>query len=196
MNPTRQRMTLIGIFALFIGPVILVMLMRSSWWQYQPATLKNHGQLIQPPVHLTLDRGPGGEGKWLVLYVLDQPCEKKCIEHATALRQIHRAAGRRSEHLAIALLNKSWADSALRNRLESIYPEFELLTDPAATATKTLASINAEVLNNSEDSNPVHTYVLDPRLNVILAYRVNSNPNDIHKDLRRLLKWSDQEKTR
>jgi hypothetical protein len=30
-------------------------------------------------------------------------------------------------------------------------------------------------------------------LNVILAYEVGSNPNNIHKDLKRLLMWSDQE---
>ena len=196
MSITRQRMTLIGIFALFIGPVILVILMRSSWWQYQPASLKNHGHLIQPPTPLSLDRAPGAEAKWLVLYVLDDPCEKTCIEHATALRQIHRAAGRHNEHLAIGLLSHAWAEPGLRARLKSIYPEFELLSDHAETATTTLSRVNAKVLNRIDTSIPVHTYVLDPALNVILAYQEDSNPNDIHKDLRRLLKWSDQEKKR
>jgi len=190
MSLSRQRMTLIGIFALFIGPVILVMLMRSAWWQYQPASLKNHGRLIQPPLQLTLDRTTDTDGKWLVLYLLDQPCEKVCIEHVTALRQIHRAAGRHAEHLAVGLLSLKPVEPELGARLKTIYPEFELLADPAATAVNTLALIN------TENSNPTHTYVLDPMLNVILAYGVNSNPGDIHKDLRRLLKWSDQEKTR
>ena len=189
MSLSRQRMTLIGIFALFIGPLILVMLMRSSWWQYQPASLKNHGHLIQPPVQLALNRNSGTEGKWLVLYLLDQPCEKQCIDNVTALRQIHRAAGRHAEHLAIGLLSRRPVEPELRTRLETIYTEFELLADPTATAVNTLTSINTEI------SNPAHTYVLDPMLNVILAYGVNSNPGDIHKDPRRLLKWSDQENT-
>jgi hypothetical protein len=172
------------------------MLMRSSWWQYQPASLKNHGQLIQPPVQLPLQRTAAIEGKWLILHVLDQPCEQTCIEHVTALRQIHRAMGRHSERLTIGLLGRSLAEDGLRNRLELIYPEFELLANSSATVVNTLASINVDIIGNDGDTNPIHTYVLDPMLNVILAYRANSNPNDIHKDLRRLLKWSDKENTR
>ena len=56
MSLSRQKLTLIGIFALFLGPVILVMLMRSDWWQYQPAGMQNKGFLVQPPVRLALDR--------------------------------------------------------------------------------------------------------------------------------------------
>ena len=196
MSLTHQRIALLGIFALFIGPVILVILMRSSWWQYQPAPLKNHGQLIQPPVQLSLDGTPGIEDKWLVLYPLDQPCEQDCIEHVTALRQIHRAAGRHNEHLAIVLLGNAEAEPGLQAKLETIYPKFELLADPAATAAKTLASIDTGLAKNNQDSNPARTYVLDPMLNVILAYGATADPSDIHKDLRRLLKWVDQEKSR
>ena len=193
MSLSRQQITLLGIFALFMGPVILVILMRSSWWQYQPAGLKNHGLLVQPPTHLPLNETQGFDGKWLVLYVLDQRCDEKCIEHVTTLRQIHKAAGRNNEHLAIVLLSKSNADPELRSRLESIYPEFQFVTDTAATALTTLDAINASLASATGNSNTLHTYILDPMRNVILAYGAKANPNDIHKDLKRLLKWSDQE---
>ena len=101
MSLSRQQLTLLGIFALFFGPLLLVMMMRSSWWQYQPSGLKNQGQLVQPPVTLSLNQTEAIDGKWLILYVLDQPCDQGCIESVTALRQIHRAAGRNGEHLAI-----------------------------------------------------------------------------------------------
>lgn len=196
MSLSRQQITLLGIFALFFGPLILVMLMRSSWWQYQPANLKNQGHLVTPPVHLALDReqAQGIDGKWLILYALEQPCDQACIDHATTLRQIHRASGREREHLAVVLLGTGNADPELWSRLESIYPEFRLVTDTGATAT--LTAVNSGVAENSGDSGSIHTYVLDPMLNVILAYGANTNPNGIHKDLKRLLKWSDQEKTR
>ena len=92
MSLSRQQLTLLGIFALFFGPVLLVILMRSSWWQYQPSGLKNQGLLIQPPVHVALNHTQSFDGKWLILYVLDQPCDQACIDAVTALRQIHRAA--------------------------------------------------------------------------------------------------------
>ena len=129
MSLSRQQLTLLGIFALFFGPLLLVMLMRSSWWQYQPSGLKNKGHLVQPPVHLSLEQTQDMEGKWLILYVLDQPCEQDCIENVTALRQIHRAVGRHGEHLAIVLLSIHETEPELRSRLEAIYPGFNLIAD-------------------------------------------------------------------
>lgn len=198
MSLTRQKVTLIGIFALFFGPLILVMLMRSSWWQYQPANLKNRGHLVQPPVQLILEQNQAQEveGKWLILYVLAQPCEEACIDHATTLRQIHKASGREREHLAVALLGPGDVEPGLWPKLESIYPEFILLTDTTASMSETLAAVNTMVAENTGDTSSIHTYVLDPMLNVILAYGANTNANGIHKDLKRLLKWSDQEKPR
>jgi hypothetical protein len=194
MSLSRQQLTLIGIFALFMGPVLLVILMRSSMWQYQPAGLKNLGHLVQPPVILPLERARTVDGKWLILYVLDQPCDQTCMDNVTTLRQIHRATGRNGKHLAIVLLSEAPVDPGLRDELESVYPEFEILADPAQTALGTLATINSNLRLETADSNTIHTYILDPMLNVILAYGADANPNDLHKDLKRLLKWSDQER--
>ena len=193
MSLSRQQLTLLGIFALFFGPLLLVMMMRSSWWQYQPSGLKNQGQLVQPPVTLSLNQTEAIDDKWLILYVLDQPCDQGCIESVTALRQIHRAAGRNGEHLAIALLSSSRTDPALRSRLEEIYPEFNFMVDSPQTALSTLETINSGFTSADPESDEIHTYILDPMLNVILAYRSSADPTDIHKDLKRLLKWADQE---
>ena len=193
MSLSRQQLTLIGIFALFFGPVILVMMMRSSWWQYQPANLKNEGYLVTPPTQLVLSPNQEFGKKWLILHVLDRPCEKACIDHVTALRQIHRATGRNQDHLGIVLLGKEAEDSDLQSRLEAIYPAFIQLSDPENLALPVLADINSKLADKSGESRQIQTYILDPMLNVILAYEVGSNPNNIHKDLKRLLKWSDQE---
>ncbi len=193
MSLSRQQFTLLGIFALFMGPVLLVILMRSSWWQYQPSGMKNHGHLVQPAVSLSLQQSADIENKWLVLYVLEQPCEQACIENVTALRQIHRAAGRNGEHLAVVLLSEILIDPELETRLEAIYPGFNLVADSSDTALTTLQSVNARIPPDRAGPNDIRTYILDPMRNVILAYGANANPNDLHKDLKRLLKWSDQE---
>ena len=195
MSLSRQQITLLGIIALFIGPLILAMLMRSSWWQFQPAGQKNLGHLVQPPMHLSLNQAQGISGKWLILYVLDQPCAQKCIDHVISLRQIHRASGRNSGHMAIILLSNSHVETTLQSRLESIYPEFILLPDPAGAVLTTLEAVNATVATMSGDSSAIHTYILDPMSNVILAYGASARPNDIHKDLKLLLKWSEREQT-
>jgi len=193
MSLSRQQFTLIGIFALFFGPVLLVILMRASWWQYQPSGLKNLGVLVQPPVHLSLNETQSIDGKWLILYVLDQPCDQACIESVTSLRQIHRAVGRNGDHLAITLLSDKQTEPALRASLEAIYPEFNFVWDSGHTALTSLDTINANIAADLKVSDNIHTYVLDPMHNVILAYQASADPADIHKDLKRLLKWSDQE---
>ena len=193
MSLSRQQLALIGNFAHFFGPLVLVMLMRSSWWQYQPSGLKNLGQLVQPAVQLSLDRTQDTDDKWLILYVLDQPCEEACIENVTALRQVHRAAGRHGEHLAITLLSDAQISPELRARLEAIYPGFVFLVDSGQTSLNALENINSSLAMDKPDIDDIHTYVLDPMLNVILAYQNGANPSDIHKDLKRLLKWSDKE---
>ena len=193
MSLSRQKLTLLGIFALFFGPVLLVMLMRSSWWQYQPAGMKNQGHLVQPPVHLSLEQIGDVDGKWLILYVLDQPCDQVCIENVTALRQIHRATGRNGKHLGVALLGNTTKDPELKIKLGVIYPEFRFPVDPGQTALETLENINMDLAREKANSDNIRTYILDPMRNVILAYQTDADPADIHKDLKRLLKWSDKE---
>lgn len=193
MSLSRQQLTLIGIFALFFGPLLLVMLMRSSWWQYQPSGLKNRGQLVQPAVQLSLDRPQAIDDKWVILYVLDQPCDQGCIENVTALRQVHRAAGRHGDHLVVTLLSDPQVSPELRDRLEVIYPGFVFLVDSERASLNALENINTSLATDKPDMGDVHTYVLDPMLNVVLAYQTGTDPSDIHKDLKRLLKWSDKE---
>jgi hypothetical protein len=190
MSLSRQQLTLLGIFALFLGPVILVMMMRSSWWQYQPAGMKNLGHLVQPPVAVSLDHTAEIDGKWLILYVLDQPCDDTCTDYISTLRQIHRAAGRNANHLAIVLLTDTQIEPGLRAKLESIYPFFNIVVDPGRSTLGVLDSINAGI---AADSGSIRTYVLDPMRNVVLAYETEAAPTDIHKDLKRLLKYSEQE---
>lgn len=193
MNMTRQQLTLLGIFALFLGPLLLVLVMRSSWWGYQPEGLRNLGQLVQPPVQLPLDSVPQ-EGKWLLLYVIPGNCDRKCMNDIISLRQIHKAAGRQGKYLSIVLLSENRADSELQSSIESIYREFNFIADPPVETLATLARVNAGLTSAHEQSNTIRTYVIDPMLNVILAYRTDANPNDINKDLKRLLKWSRQNK--
>jgi len=192
MSLSRQQLTLLGIFALFLGPVILVIMMRSSWWQYQPAGMRNLGHLVEPPVGVALDHATEADGKWSILYVLDQPCDDACIEYISTLRQIHRAAGRKASHLAIVLLTGTQVEPGLRAKLESIYPNFNIVVDPGRATLGTLDSINAGI---ATDGVGIRTYLLDPMHNVVLAYQTDAAPTDIHKDLKRLLKYSEQEGT-
>ena len=208
MSMTRQQITLLGIFGLFLAPVLLVVMMRSSWWQYQPEKFKNRGQLVQPPVQLPV--GPvqadspdqdGNKslasainGKWQLLYVMPEICERKCTDDIVTLRQIHKAAGRQGKHLSIVILNTNKTGSEIQSKIESIYLEINFVANPPAETLATLAQISAGLESGAKRSSHVRTFVVDPMLNVMLAYGEDANPGDISKDLKRLLQWSRQDK--
>ena len=69
---------------------------------------------------------------------------------------------------------------------------------PSSAAKSALADQKSSALVLADFYKPlepenIHTYILDPMRNVILAYRDGANPADLHKDLKQLLKWADQE---
>ena len=193
MSMTRQQTTLLGIFALFLAPLLLVIFMRSSWWGYQPEGHKNLGQLVEPPVQLHAGALPQ-EGKWLVLYVLPEDCEQKCTDDIVTLRQIYRATGRQGKHLSIVILNTNKADSEIQSRIESISGDLNFIANPPTEILASLARISADFATEQESPMQVRTFVADPMLNVMLAYGEDANPGDISKDLKRLLHWSRQDK--
>ena len=51
----NPRILLIIIATLFAAPLLLAVLMRSSWWDFKPSELSNRGILVQPPVALDLN---------------------------------------------------------------------------------------------------------------------------------------------
>lgn len=208
MSMTRQQVTLLSIFALFLTPVLLVVMMRSSWWQYEPEKFKNRGLMVQPTVQLPVEPfqadspdqdgnkslASAANGKWLLLYVMPENCDRKCTDDIVTLRQIHKAAGRQGKHLSIVILNTNKTGSEIQSEIESIYLELNFVANPPAETLATLAQISVGLESGAERSIRVRTFVVDPMLNVMLAYGEDANPGDISKDLKRLLHWSRQDK--
>ncbi len=188
MSLSRQQYTLLGLFALFFTPLILVMLMRSPFWDYRPAGMKNQGQLVQPPLALPISEDLTGE--WLLMYVAPESCDDTCLSAITALRQIYKAAGRDQEHLKVVVLNEAGYNPQLGSKVEAIYSGIVFIPSATRATLDELRQLNLRL--QAETGNPTvsHTYILDPMQNVILAYTAGTNPSDINKDLKRLLKWS------
>jgi len=195
MSLTRQQITLLSIFALFLTPVLLVTLMRSTSWQYQPERSSNQGLLVQPPVHLPLlAESAAIDGKWLLLYVTAENCDRSCTDDIVSLRQVHKAAGRQGKHLSIVILNTNTHAEGIQSTIESIYQDIIFIADPAEETLANLARISAGLASEQGRSTHIRTFVADPMLNVMLAYREDAYAGNISKDLKHLLKWSRQDK--
>ena len=185
------RIALLIIAALFIVPLVFAWLMYSGTIAYQPAQTRNLGNLVKPPVPVSWDTPqvtgspdngaePGLGGHWVVLKDISGPCGPDCVVEVTALRPVHRAAGRHQGRIRLALLLPDNPPPALADELTRIYPQFLVLEDPSGQLRSALARAAA----GHRD------YLIDPLGNIMMSYARGSDPNDLKQDLKRLLTWS------
>lgn len=188
------RVALVVIAGLFVLPLALAWLMYSGAVDYQPAETRNLGELVEPPVPLaieTLDvRAESGQPAadwsphWLVLYAAPEPCAAACLADAEGLRQVHRAAGRNQSRIRLLLLGPGAIEQS--GTLRELYPAFLLASDPAGSVTATLQSVS--VARDAVMAGSL--YLIDPLGNIMMFYAAGFDPNDLKKDLKRLLTWS------
>ena len=156
------RLALVIIASLFILPLALAWLMYSGVIDYDPVETRH----------------------WVILYALPAPCRESCLEDATSLRQVYRAAGRNQSRLRLLLLGDTKSD--IDERLEMISVDFHRATDKrrllAPELGRVASSQGADVAGS--------VYLIDPLGNIMLFYAAGFDPNDLKKDLKRLLTWS------
>lgn len=188
------RIALIIIAGLFVLPLALAWLMYSGAIDYQPAETRNLGALVEPPVPAAIESldvrdmngQPAGDWSehWMVLYATPEPCEADCLADAAGLRQVHRAAGRNQQRIRLLLLGPGAQSQS--GALGELYPAFLLASDAGGSVTAALDAVSAA----QGASTPGSLYLLDPLGNIMMFYAAGFDPNDLKKDLKRLLTWS------
>ena len=191
LNPARRAILLVT--ALLAMPFIVAFGL--YWFEWRPATLGNHGELIQPTLALPesgllLADGrplPGAElrGKWTLLLISKGPCDTRCQAHLQQMRQVQVSLNKEMGRLHRVLLGDSVtalaADTALPG-LRKSYPDL-LIAAP-------IAGKDGDVLRSMLDSTNHRFYVIDPLGNVMMRYTNQPDMQGMRKDLERLLKYS------
>lgn len=196
---------LLIIVALFLVPLLLAWFMYTGALDFDPQSTRNYGILVEPQIAvswtgLKLENHSGDQGRdeeeysvatalnghWVILYPLRPTCDNDCISRVTLLRQVHRAAGRNMDRVRIALVAQGWMSAETLANLSTVYPQFMLISDPDGFLNQALASADDAAGNGSDRT----TYLIDPLGNLMMLYGAESDPNDLNKDLKLLLKWS------
>lgn len=180
----RGRLTLIALFALFVGPIFVAMLMGRFNWV--PAATKSKGELLssKPDLRaLTPLRADGSAYQW-------QP--EKRVWRVLVLPTLGYCESQRSECDKVAAdLDKVWlllgkdADEAELlwfGPLPTQLPQGHAWV-PMQTDNKLL-----EALPQSGEAAGVPVYVVDPNGFVVLRYKPGFDPADLRYDLAKLLK--------
>jgi hypothetical protein len=203
------RLALLIIAAMFLLPLLLAWLMYSGSLDFKPASTRNLGTLIEPPVPIdwTVTALLSGETKlaanpeqgigvfdehWVILQPVPAGCDDSCLKRVSNLRQIHRASGRQQFRIRLALLLDESSPADQAQSLLAIYPKFHLIRDPSGILSEALAGIQQNLSGQSGPAKGV--YMIDPLANIMMYYEAGSDPNYIKQDLKRLLTWSKLDK--
>ncbi|MGB7481495.1 MAG: cytochrome C oxidase subunit I [Burkholderiaceae bacterium] len=183
------RWKALAILAVCASPII------ASYFTYyviKPEGRTNYGTILDPRAHpmpalaaTTLDGRPSGldayQGKWIMLQVDDASCGEYCQTKLLEMRQLRIMQGRE------------------RTRIERVW----LVTDQEPVQTMLLREydgthllrVKPEALQawlpTEAGTTPAdHIYMIDPLGNLMMRFPKNADPNQVKKDLSRLLKAS------
>jgi hypothetical protein len=172
----RSRLLLIGLAALFFGPLLLSWAYRQLGFDWYPAP-RLSGVLIQPPVAVPLDTVAAiPAGRWTL--VVAGPCDDACWKTLVDLRQIERSLPRYQEALARLYVHPPGQGlSAARLGEQPGMVQFE---DQNGSLLAAL----------SEAASPSDTafVLVDPRNFAMLRFRKDYDPRAARKDIDHLLR--------
>lgn len=184
----RNRGLLLLVFALFFGTMIVAGALRFSGWQ--PAGMRNKGELLKPPVDLRtqaprLATGDAyawnpGQRQWRILVVPPAACGQACDAVARDLDIVWRMAGQNADHVDVLWLCAE-AGCTVPSPLREDRMLRVLAPDEALRATLPGAGAATGVAG-------VPVYIIDPNGFVILRYAPGTDLMGLREDLSKLLK--------
>lgn len=127
---------------------------------------------------------------WQLLYLSSADCDQSCVERVHFLRQIHLRLGREADRVQRAFVLVDKADRALPESLLEVFasqqPDLRLLRGKPDW-------LQQEFAPSAQGRNPVlehFIYVADPVGNIMLYFTPENTPEDILKDVDKLLDQS------
>jgi hypothetical protein len=177
------KRTLLIFAVVFIVPVVLAKLALDNNWFNRGAT--NYGELITPPLDMSMLQTSEDDPKWRIVYVLPETCEARCENAIYSLSQVHKALGVASTRVESIVISTEYSQA----------DKFQSLQEN--THINLLKSNVKSVKQVFKDQSTDVIFVADTLNNVILRYSLYTDPQDavLHSrdillDLKKLLKLS------
>ena len=172
------------IFAIvFIVPVVLAKLALDNDWFNRGAT--NYGELITPPLDMSVLQTSGADPKWGIVYLLPANCDARCENAIFSLSQVHKALGVESTRVESIVISTELSEVG---KIQSLQENAHI---------KLLKSNTKSVKQVFQDQSTDVIFVADTLNNVILRYSLYTDQKDavLHSrdillDLKKLLKLS------
>lgn len=153
----------------------------------------NRGALIEPvrsveDLSLTMIDGSSFDsnqlkGNWTLITSGASQCDELCLKNVYYMRQVRRLMGEeRKRILRLFVLSDTDQLQDFQNKVAP-YGEMSIV---APTGVDNLKLVDLMAINGDSPENRI--FIIDPMANLMMVYEPDSNPEDIAKDFRRLLK--------
>lgn len=185
---TRNRVMLLVLVALFFGSLLLAGGLRLSGWR--PTGLRNHGELLQPPVDLRAQTPRLRDGRdyrwnpvartWRIALAPPPACGRECGQALRDVTLVLQLLGRHAARVEVLWL---CADTRCALPADAPRPPNLQLLQADAALRQHLPRVDARAPDVG-----LPLYVIDPNGFAILRYAAGSDPGDLRSDLAKLLK--------
>lgn len=183
----------------FFIPMLLAYVIFTTGWGLPRGTV-NHGDLLVPATSLTqlklidTEGNPldllSGDKKWRWLIVGSNSCEQACQDLLYVSRQVHIRLGEKAHRLERVYLNtEALYSKDVFNYLQQEHPRLVMAHVSAADWQQTFANTNTRHALNGET-----LYVVDQEGFAMMTYGTQHQGNDMLDDIKRLLKYSYEDK--
>lgn len=194
MSRKSPFLPLFLLFLLFVAPILIAWyLVAGGQWS---GTQVNRGYLFRPAVSLqqmpwkNIDGKPflwkNNDQKWVMMYIVPRTCDVGCHNTIYKLHQVRIALNQDQDHFIRVLV---FLSPVKTGELQTIK------RDPNAKDMQMLMLNQAALLaqlNAYADKNKLVSeggvLILDPAQRAVLAYPAEVNPQDLLKDLQRLMR--------
>jgi len=188
---TRQRLVIVGLFGIFMVPILFALALNLPGVHWLPFGMRNHGDLLQPPpslAELSLTAVDGGvfgarplEQQWSLLLTASAPCSTECASVVEKMLRARLALGEHGGRLQLIWLVTDDAISAA---------EVEQLAG-AGSVLRVARLTDGMVRMEGITASPTPVlHVVDPNGYAVLRFRGEFTGRDLLKDLERLLRYS------
>ncbi len=180
----KNRIILILLGAFFALPYLVVFIYQSYPDLSVKTGMSNKGDLFSP-VH-SIEQVATGEfeelkGNWTIIYISGASCDQDCFNQHYTMRQVRLASAKRRYKIErLNLIATDTIDDAYTQVLTEFPEEKQIILN-----------FDNKILQQFDDltieEQTGRIYLMDPFLNIVLRYPVQTNPKDLLHDINKLV---------
>jgi len=180
----KNRITLIFLGVFFALPYLVVFIYQSYPELSEKTGMSNKGDLFSPVNAIEKLATPEFDdlkGRWTIVYISKENCDQNCFNQHYTMRQVRLAAAKRRYKIErLNLIAADKIDDEYTQMLEKFSGEKQIFLNSDKKILQAFDDLDIE-------QKVGRIYLMDPFLNIVLRYPVQTNPKDLLHDINKLV---------